>query len=280
MPATINTNLTSMTAQRYLDRSKADLSTSMARLASGLRVNVSKDDAAGMAIASRMEGQIRGMQVAARNANDAISLAQTAEGAIGEVADMLQRMRELAVQSANATNTSADRDNLNAEYQQMATEVQRTLQNTKFNGLAVLGADAGTTIYQVGANVGETVSVTTTRLDNVGTMTALFTGAASTIGGTSAVNATTAMNQIDSALTLVNQQRALYGAVQNRFDAIISVLQVNAENTAGARGRIMDADFATETATLSRAQILQQAGSVMVAQANALPQQVLKLLQG
>jgi flagellin len=218
------------------------------------------------------------MQVASRNANDAISLAQTAEGAIGEVADMLQRMRELAVQSANATNTSGDRDNLNAEYQQMATEVQRTLQTTKFNGLAVLGADAGTSTYQVGANVGETVSVSTVRLDNVGTMTALFTGAASSIAGTTNTNASQAMASIDSALTLVNQQRALYGAVQNRFDAIISVLQVNTENVSASRGRIMDADFASETANLSRAQILQQAGSVMVAQANAMPQQVLQLL--
>jgi len=278
MPATINTNVTSMTAQRYLDQSKSTLSTSMARLASGVRVNTSKDDAAGMAIADRMNTQVRGMQVAMRNANDAISLAQTAEGAIGEVADMLQRMRELAVQAANATNTSADRDNLNAEYGQMATEIQRTLQNTKFNGLAVLGADAGTNAYQVGANAGETVSLSTTRLDNVATMTALFTGTASSIAGTSATNASAAMAAIDSALTLVNSQRALYGAAQNRFDAIVSVLQVNSENTAAARGRIMDADFATETANLSRAQILQQAGSVMVAQANAMPQQVLQLL--
>jgi flagellin len=278
MPATINTNVTSMTAQRYLDQSKSTLSTSMARLASGVRVNTSKDDAAGMAIADRMNTQVRGMQVAMRNANDAISLAQTAEGAIGEVADMLQRMRELAVQAANATNTSADRDNLNAEYGQMATEIQRTLQNTKFNGLAVLGADAGTNAYQVGANAGETVSLSTTRLDNVATMTALFTGTASSIAGTSATNASAAMAAIDSALTLVNSQRALYGAAQNRFDAIVSVLQVNSENTAAARGRIMDADFAAETANLSRSQILQQAGSVMVAQANAMPQQVLQLL--
>jgi flagellin len=278
MPATINTNVTSMTAQRYLDQSKSTLSTSMARLASGVRVNTSKDDAAGLAIAERMNAQVRGMQVAMRNASDAISLAQTAEGAIGEVSDMLQRMRELAVQAANATNTSADRDNLNAEYGQMALEVQRTLQNTKFNGLAVLGADAGTNAYQVGANAGETVSLTTVRLDNVATMTALFTGTASTIAGASATNASAAMAAIDSALTLVNSQRALYGAAQNRFDAIVSVLQVNSENTAAARGRIMDADFATETANLSRAQILQQAGSVMVAQANAMPQQVLQLL--
>ena len=278
MPATINTNVTSMTAQRYLDNSKSTLSTSMARLSSGLRVNTSKDDAAGLAIASRMDTQVRGMQVAMRNANDAISLAQTAEGAIGEVADMLQRMRELAVQSANATNTSSDRDNLNTEYTQLAAEVQRTLTSTKFNGLAVLGSDAGTNAYQVGANAGETVSLTTTRLDNVGTMTALFSSTASSIGGATASNASAAIAGIDNALTLVNQQRAIYGAAQNRFDAIISVLSVNSENTAAARGRIMDADFAVETANLSRSQILQQAGSVMVAQANAMPQQVLQLL--
>ena len=282
MAQTINTNIASLTAQRNLGASQSTIETSMQRLSSGLRVNVSKDDAAGMAIADRMNTQVKGMNVAMRNANDAVSLAQTAEGAIGKVADMLQRMRELSVQAANATNTSGDRDNLNQEFQEMAKEIDRTLTNTKFNGLAILGANAGSNDYQVGAYSDEQVRVTTTNLATNAAIIALTTstGSASTISGANAQAATTAMTAIDNALTLVNQQRAIYGAVQNRFDAIISVLQVNAENTAAARGRIMDADFAVETANLARAQILQQAGSAMVAQANSLPQQVLQLLRG
>ncbi|MDH4290128.1 MAG: flagellin, partial [Aquincola sp.] len=212
--------------------------------------------------------------VAIRNANDAISLSQTAEGALGKVGDMLQRMRELAVQSANATNGASDRANLDAEYQALGTEVVRTLANTKFNGLAILGADAGGQAFQVGANAGETVTVTTTRLDNAGSITGATGG-----NVTTAALATTALGNIDTALDAVNSERALYGATQNRFDAIIGTLQVAAENQAAARSRITDADFAAETANLSRAQILQQAGSAMVAQANQLPQQVLALLR-
>ena len=281
MPQTINTNLVSLNAQRSLNSSQNLLSTSMARLSSGLRINSAKDAAAGLAISERMNTQVRGMSVAMRNANDGISLGQVAEGALGRVGDILQRMRELAVQAANATNTSGDRDNLNQEYQEMAKEIDRTLTNTKFNGLAILGANAGANDYQVGAYSTEQVRVSTTNLATNSAIVAVTgsTGSASTISGTTALAATTAMTAIDSALTLVNQQRAIYGAVQNRFDAIISVLQVNAENTAAARGRIMDADFAVETANLSRAQILQQAGSAMVAQANSLPQQVLQLLR-
>jgi len=278
MPQTINTNLQSLNAQRNLNTSQMSLSTSMQRLSSGLRVNSAKDDAAGLAIAERMNAQVRGMNVAVRNANDGISLAQTAEGAIGKVGEMLQRMRELAVQSANATNGVDDRGNLDAEFKQLGAEITRTIGATKFNGLAILGTDATTSgfTFQVGANSGETVGVTTANLSTNGTITAVA-GASATIGTVTDSNA--ALANIDAALTTVNSERALYGAVQNRFDAIVGTLQVAAENQAAARGRIMDADFASETANLSRAQILQQAGTAMVAQANALPQGVLALLR-
>ena len=274
MPMSINTNVLSLTTQRNLGANQSSLGTSMQRLSSGLRVNTSKDDAAGMAIASRMETQVRGMNVAARNANDAISLVQTAEGAIGKVSDMLQRMRELSVQAANATNNTGDRGNLDAEYQQLALEVTRTIANTRFNGKAILAGDAGTSSYQVGANSVDQVDVVTTQLNSAADITNVTGGAITTVGG-----ASTAMANIDNALTLVNTQRAMYGAVQNRFEAMIQVLQVNSENTSAAKGRIMDADFAQETANLSRSQILQQAASAMVAQANSMPQQVLQLLR-
>ncbi len=274
MALTINTNSVSLNAQRNLTMSQGTLATSMQRLSSGLRVNSARDDAAGLAIADRMSAQVRGNSVGIRNANDAISLSQTAEGAIGKVGDMLQRMRELAVQSANATNGADDRSNLDAEFQQLGEEITRTLTNTRFNGLNILGADAGAQTFQVGADSGDTVDVTTSDLSGDATVTAVTAGDL-----TSAANATTAMDNIDAALTTINSERALYGAVQNRFEAIISTLQITTENESAARGRIMDADFATETANLSRSQILQQAGTAMVAQANQLPQAVLALIR-
>ncbi len=277
MPQTINTNTLSLNAQRNLNASQASLATSVARLSSGLRVNSAKDDAAGLAIAERMNAQIRGMNVAIRNANDGISLAQTAEGAIGQVSNMLQRMRELAVQSANATNSDGDRANLNSEYQQLKAEITRTLDNTKFNGKAILGADAGTQNFQVGANSGESVPITTTNLAAAAAVTAVTTGATANI--TDVTNANAALSAIDTALNTVNTERATYGAVNARFESIIATLEVSSENQAASRGRIVDADFAQETANLSRTQILQQAGSAMVAQANQMPQQVLALLQ-
>jgi flagellin len=274
MPQTINTNLVSLNAQRHLSTSQSALATAMQRLSSGLRVNSAKDDAAGLAIAERMNTQVRGMNVAMRNANDAISLAQTAEGALGKVGDMLQRMRELAVQSANATNGTGDRANLDAEYQALATEIGRTLTTTKFNGIDILAGGAGAQTFQVGANSGETVTVTTTNMSTNAGITAVTGGGLTTVAAS-----TTALTNIDTALDTLNGERALYGATQNRFEAVIGTLQVSAENQSAARARIMDADFAAETANLSRAQILQQAGNAMVAQANQLPQQVLALLQ-
>ena len=274
MAMTINTNAVSLNAQRNLGSSQNALSTSMQRLSSGLRVNSSRDDSAGLAIAERMSAQVRGNSVGVRNANDAISLAQTAEGAIGKVGDMLQRMRELAVQSANATNSTDDRANLDAEFQQLGEEIDRTLTNTRFNGLNIIGSDAGAQVFQVGANNTDVVTVTTVDLS-------VDTDVAAVTGGdiTDATNASAAMADIDTALTTINTERAMLGAVQNRFEAIISTLQVSVENESAARGRIMDADFATETANLSKSQILQQAGTAMVAQANQLPQMVLSLIR-
>ncbi len=279
--STINTNVQSLNAQRNLAASSGSLSTSMQRLSSGLRVNSAKDDAAGLAIAERMNAQVRGMNVAIRNANDGISLAQTAEGALGKIGDNLQRMRELAVQSANDTNGASDRTALDAEYQQLAAENARVIANTQFNGQELLtgnGGASGTFSFQIGANTAadNQISITTTNIASaMGTNTQ---GGAATLGSTAAT-ARTAMDDIDAALTAVNGARSSYGASQSRFDAVISNLRVAAENQAASRGRIMDADFAQETANLSRSQILQQAGTAMVAQANQLPQGVLSLLR-
>jgi flagellin len=267
MPSTINTNIVSLNAQRNLSQSSSSLATSMERLSSGLRVNSAKDDAAGLAIADRMNTQIRGANVAIRNANDGISLAQTAEGALATVTDALQRMRELAVQAQNGSNGTSDRANLDTEYQQLSAEVTRIATQTKFNGNAIIGSGAGSQSFQVGANNGDTLTVTTTQITTV------------TGDLTTAANASTALAAIDAKLDTVTTSRASYGAAMSRFSFAISNLQITAENQQAARGRIMDADFAAETANLSRAQILQQAGSAMVAQANQLPNQVMTLLR-
>jgi flagellin len=282
MPQTINTNIASLNAQRNLNMSQASLATSMQRLSSGLRVNSAKDDAAGLAIAERMNTQVRGMNVAARNANDGISLAQTAEGALGKVGDALQRMRELAVQARNATNSDSDKDSLNKEFIQLQGEINRVLGGTTFNGKKILGADATTLTFQIGANtsVDDTIAVST---DNMVTNSdiSVITATTASIGMTATSgDIKDVIDNIDTALDTVNNTRATFGATQSRFDAIIANLQQAVENQAAARSRIMDADFASETANLSRAQILQQAGNAMVAQANQLPQQVLRLLQG
>ena len=267
MPMTINTNVASLNAQRNSTTSQASLNTSLQRLSSGLRINSAKDDAAGLAIADRMNAQIRGINVAIRNANDGISLAQTAEGALATVTDVLQRMRELAVQAQNGSNGTSDRTNLNTEYTQLNAEITRIASQTKFNGKAIVGADAAANVFQVGANNGDTLTITTTAVAAPG-------GAV-----TDAATASAAVAAIDTALDTITTNRATYGAAMNRFEFAISNLQITGENQSAARGRIMDADFASETANLSRAQILQQAGTAMVAQANQLPQNVLSLLR-
>ena len=401
MGMSINTNSVSINAQRNLGLSGNSLATSMQRLSSGLRVNSAKDDAAGLAIAERMNTQVKGLAVASRNANDGISLAQTAEGALGKVGDMLQRMRELAVQSGNATNSKTDRKALQAELKQLRDEVDRVAKTTSFNGQKVLDGSFTGAVFQVGANSGDNITVgalANTKVDKLGksmygttgvtslgatnvsgaavtgAITITVKGANNTTGisstlaadsnrteeealgqilaeinvksadtgvtaflekdgskytisyrstsdtagttaaaaitvsgastvlntaltvGTSSITAAAAvgidkvdigtqagaweaLQRIDSALDKVSSARAELGAIQTRFEKSIENIDIMQENISAARGRITDADFAQETANLSRTQILQQAGTAMVAQANQLPQQVLQLLQ-
>jgi flagellin len=277
MPQVINTNLMSLNTQRNLNTSQSLMSTAVQRLSSGLRVNSAKDDAAGLAIAERMSSQVRGMNVAMRNAQDGISLAQTAEGAIGRIGDTLQRMRELAVQAANGTNNSGDRSNLDAEFGQLKSEVTRLVTSTQFNGTNLLSG-AATFTFQIGAGTSagvDTISVNGTDLSALSSAVSALS-----VTGTDATQATAAITALDTQINTITTNRATWGAVQNRFEGVIANIQVNSENLAAARGRIMDADYAAETAALTRAQILQQAGVAMLAQANAAPQSVLSLLRG
>jgi flagellin len=268
MPQVINTNIASLNSQRALNSSQGALNTALQRLSTGLRVNSAKDDAAGIAVGARMDTQVRGMSVAMRNAGDATSLVQTADGALSTVTDVLQRMRELAVQAANPVYGAGELGNLNTEYQQLSSEITRIATTTKFNNQAVLDADAGAFAFQVGANASETLSVTTV--------------AVTTVAGdlTSTANANTAIGAIDTKLDSINTNRATYGAAMSRLDFAVQNLGTSRENQAAAKSRIMDADFAAETASLTRAQILQQSGVAMLAQANAVPNNVLQLLRG
>lgn len=280
MSYTINTNINSLDAQRNAGLNSSSLATSMQRLSSGLRVNSAKDDAAGLAIATRMDAQYRGMNVAVRNSNDGISLAQTAEGGLQTLTDMVQRMRELAVQASNGTNQSSDLVAINQEYTQLGTEIQRTVSSVQFNGQSLLDTTADFS-FQVGANSGQTITVASSSLSVASSdLSGVFgSGSASAIA-TSAPSANGSnIDALDLALTAINSARANLGAVQSRFTNTVNFLQTAAENQDAAKGRIMDADFASETANLSRAQILQQAGTAMIAQANQLPQGVLALLR-
>jgi flagellin len=269
---TVNTNIASLNAQRNLNSSQSTLSTSLQRLSSGLRINSAKDDAAGLAISNRMTSQVRGMNQAARNANDAISMAQTAEGALDEVTNMLQRMRELAIQAANDTNTTADRASLDDEFQALDNEINRISQDTTFNGVNVLTA-ATTMTFQVGADAGNTISA------DVGADMSSATLGIDTDAVTSQALASTAITAIDTAISTVDTFRGELGALQSRFESTVANVTSTSENVAAARSRIMDADFALETANLTKAQILQQAGVAMLSQANQLPQTALSLLQ-
>ena len=375
----INTNVMSLNSQRNLSSSGAELATSLQRLSSGLRINSAKDDAAGLAISQRFTTQIRGMDQAARNANDGISLAQTAEGAMGEIGNNLQRIRELAVQSRNATNSATDRAALNAEAQQLKAEIDRVSTQTNFNGVKLLDGSFANQVFQVGANQGETITVssivdassanlgTFDRASVTGAAATAFTavtagdltvngisvgaiaadtsateraagvreavnsvsdqtgvyavndtpttitlvsttqniaiahaGASSTAATTGLTAATTnlasstgfaaldisttagadaAMQSMDAALSSINTARANMGAVQNRFSSVVANLSATSENLSAARSRIQDADFAKESAQLTRNQILQQAGTAMLAQANQAPQGVMSLLR-
>jgi flagellin len=263
----INTNINSLNSQRNLAGTSSSLSVAMQRLSSGLRVNSAKDDAAGLAIAERMNAQSRGMNVAIRNANDAISLAATAEGALGAISNNLQRMRELTVQAANGTNSSTDITALAAEFTLLDLENTRVAAGTQFNNTNVIAATTFT--FQVGPNAtaNDTISVTGVAY------------AATAVVFTSTATASTALTALDADIDAVTSARATWGASQNRFEAVINNLRVGSENSQAARGRIMDADYAMETSSLSRAQVLQQAGTAMVAQANQAPQGVLALLR-
>ena len=382
MALSINTNVSSLNAQRNLNSSSMDLATSLQRLSSGLRINSAKDDAAGLAISERMTTQIRGMNVAIRNANDGVSLAQTAEGALGSVSDSLQRIRELAVQSANATNSATDRAALDTEAQQLKDEIDRVATQTDFNGVKLLDGTFTNQDFQVGADNGDVITVaaianaqssalgTTTSASvtlaaattftaitagditiedasgtaisvgavaadtsateraaglrdainaiadqtgvyatndtattltltsandivttiantattattgiTAGTTSTATTTGFSTLDISTVAGANTAITSMDAALTAVNTARADLGALQSRFESVVSNLSINSENISAARGRIQDADFAAETASLTRNQILQQAGTAMLAQANQVPQNVLSLLR-
>jgi flagellin len=262
----INTNTMSINAQRNLASTATSLARSMERLSSGLRVNSAKDDAAGLAIAERMDAQTRGMNVAIRNSNDAISMAQTAEGALGVISANLQRMRELAVQGANGTNGTADVTSLDSEYALLAAENTRVIGATKFNGTAVLG---GVNLnFQVGANNGDTINITTAAITLTGTTL-----------GTTTTTAAAEITKLDADIDTITTLRGTWGASQNRFEQVITNLRVGAENSAASHGRIVDADYAQETSNLTRAQVLQQAGTAMVAQANQGPNGVLALLR-
>lgn len=270
----INTNVASLSAQNQLSKSQGLNDQALERLSSGLRINSAKDDAAGLAISTRFDTQIRGLTVAQRNANDGISMVQTAEGGLDETVQNLQRIRELAVQAANGSNTDADRSLLQAEVSQRVSEITRIADDTQFNGLNVLDGTLGSGVaFQVGANAGQTITI-----DFNSTMNAAGLGI-SGISISSAGGASAALATIDGALSEVNAFRADLGAVQNRFESTINNLGTNIENLSASNSRIVDADFAAESAKLAKSNVLQQAGISVLAQANARPNQVLSLLQ-
>ena len=274
MALTVNTNVASLSAQRSLGGSQNMLNTSLERLSTGLRINSAKDDAAGLAIGERFTSQVRGLNQAARNTNDAISLVQTAEGALKEVSSNLQRIRELAVQSVNATNSASDRDALDGEVQQLIAEIDRVASKTQFNGTTLLSGGFSAQAFQVGANAGDTITIS--QIASTDTAT-LFGGVVQEVS--TAALANTAIAAVDTALDAVNATRASLGAYQNRFESVVASVQTTSENLSASRSRVVDADFAQETANLTKAQILQQSGIAMLSQANSVPQNVLALLQ-
>jgi len=281
MALTVNTNTTSLGVQKNLNRASDALSTSMTRLSSGLKINSAKDDAAGLQIATRMTSQIRGQTMAIKNANDGISIAQTAEGAMQEQTNMLQRMRELALQSRNDSNSTDDRAALDKEFQSLASELTRIAQSTQLNGKNLLDGSASTMTFQVGSNTG---GINQISINLSQKFDAVSLGIASTVniqGSTSALaetNYSAAVTAIDKALQTINTNRADLGAAQNRLTSTINNLQNINENAEAARGRVQDTDFAAETAQLTKQQTLQQASTSVLAQANQLPSAVLKLL--
>ncbi|WP_087503403.1 MULTISPECIES: flagellin domain-containing protein [unclassified Pseudomonas] len=283
MALTVNTNTTSLGVQKNLNRASDALSTSMTRLSSGLKINSAKDDAAGLQIATRMTSQIRGQTMAIKNANDGISIAQTAEGAMQEQTNILQRMRELAVQSRNDTNSTQDRAALNKEFAQMSDELSRIAKSTQLNGKNLLDGTAGVLTFQVGSNSGANNQISISLDSGFDAQTLSVDSASIAITGSTSAEAEASMNAaldaIDAALQTINTTRADLGASQNRLTSTVNNLQNINENAEAARGRVQDTDFAAETAQLTKQQTLQQASTSVLAQANQLPSAVLKLLQ-
>ncbi|ALS99087.1 flagellin [Lacimicrobium alkaliphilum] len=272
----VNTNVSSLNATRQLFTSNTNLSTAFERLSSGFRINGASDDAAGLQISDRMTSQIQGLNMAVRNANDGISLAQTAEGAMQEITTALQRIRVLAVQSQNGINSSADRLALQKEVSALKLEMSRIASTSQFGGVNILDGTYSAT-FLVGANAGQTISVNISRLGGFGS-SGLFNGADLSVA--TAANASAAMAAVDTAISIIGGARADLGAIQNRFQSTIRNLSNISENVSAARSRIRDTDFAVETAELTRWQIIQQASVTVLGQANQRPQAALQLLGG
>jgi len=275
MAQVINTNVMSLNSQRALGKSQLSMQTSLERLSSGLRINRAKDDAAGLAISERFTSQIRGLDQATRNANDGISLLQTAEGALSEVENSLQRMRELAVQAANGTYNGSDRDSLNDEFSALSSEIQRIADVTEFNNINLLSNGANLSL-QVGweNGVNNVITFSTGKIIEASGISNVIPGAISTVASANGM-----LSEVSIAINAISNLRADFGAIQNRLESAVRNMDNVIENQSAARSRVLDADFARETANLTRTQILQQAGTAMLAQANSMPQGVLSLLQ-
>jgi flagellin len=285
--AVVNTNISASIAQAALARNERELTAAMEQLSTGKKINSASDNAAGLAITTRMTSQIRGLDQAIRNANDAVSMIQTAEGALDEITAMLQRMRELAIQAGTGTTDVADRSYLNNEYIALRSEIDRVADNTQWNGRAILNGNAGASAglsavtFQVGAGANQTIAV---NFGNFTNGSGVMSGIASTqLAATSIASAVSvasnAINSLDTAITAVSNQRAAFGAVNNRLIHAVDNLTNISTNAAQTRSRIMDTDYAAATSELARTQIIQQAGTAMLAQANQLPGSVLQLLQ-
>ncbi len=279
MALVINTNIMSLNAQRNLAKSNASLSKSVQRLSSGLRINSAADDAAGLAISEKVSAQVRSIQVAIRNAQDGISLAQVAEGGLTEIGNILTRMRELAEEAANGTLGSSERSALDNEYQQLKSEIDRIASVTEFNGIKLLDGSQSTTGVTLQVGFKNTTNDRITFFSGIDATNTTKLGITGTFGTiSSAANAQSALTQIDSAISTVAERRGTLGAIQNRLESTINNLRIASENLSAANSRIRDADFAYETAIFTRNQILVQAGTAILAQANVLPQYALQLL--
>jgi len=290
MALTINTNTNSLAAQRFLEVNRQSLGTAFTRLSSGLRINSAKDDAAGLAVAEGLNGVIRGQKVAERNSQDGISLGQIAETALATIASNLQRIREIAVQASNGTISDTDRGLLQKEVDQLTQEISRTVATTRFGTANLLDSSASGGIrIQVGTGSGDIITISGASLSTLASFAGVSVGGASSISGASALTnavsissldgATAALSRLDTDIQTITGLRATFGAVQNRFENVVNNLGVSIEAQSAARGRITDADFAAETAALTRGQVLTQASQAILAQANQLPQQALQLLR-